>query len=161
MFSDPTFIAQVALALFIGLLIYLKVPGMIAKALDEQSLKIARELDDAQRLRSEAETLLSSFAAKRAQAEAEAKEIVERAKTEADRIAAEARQTLAEQVARRVNAAEDRIARAEAQAVNDIRAAAAEASTEAARLLLAEKLDASGRSQLFKDGLVELQGTFR
>ncbi len=161
MFSDPTFIAQLALALFVGLLVYLKVPGMITKALDEQSLKIARELDDARRLRSEAEALLASFAAKQAQAESDAKDIVERARTEAERIAAEARQTLAEQVARRVSAAQDRIARAEAQAVNDIKAAAAEASTEAARILLTERLDAGGRSKIFSAGLAELKDAFR
>jgi F-type H+-transporting ATPase subunit b len=93
--------AQVALVIFLGIVIYLKVPGMIAKSLDARASKIADELDSAKRLREEAQSLLAEYQKKRKEAEAEAAEIVAVAKREAEALAEEAKQKTADYVARR------------------------------------------------------------
>ena len=81
---DATFWAMIALFIFIGVVVYMKVPGMIAKALDERAAKIRNELDEAQRLREEAQQLLAEFQKKRKEAEKEAADMVAAAKRESD-----------------------------------------------------------------------------
>ena len=87
---DATFWALIALFIFLGVVVYLKVPGMIAKALDERAAKIRDELDEARRLREEAQQLLAEFQKKRKEAEKEAADIVAAAKREADALLEEA-----------------------------------------------------------------------
>ena len=89
-----TEIAFLALLLFIGLLVYLKVPQQIAGALDQKSQAIAHELHEARRLREEAEKLHAEYEAKRAAAESEAKAIIEAAKAQAALVAEETRQSM-------------------------------------------------------------------
>ena len=102
-------------------------PSLITSALDARAAAIAKELDEAQRLRSEAEALLSEYKKKRADAEGEAATILTEAKAEAERYAAESRTALAAQIERRGRQAEEKIAQAEAQAVAEMRALAADA----------------------------------
>ena len=83
---DATFWAMIALFIFIGVVIYMKVPGMIAKALDERAAKIRNDLDEARRLREEAQQLLVEFQKKRKEAEKEAADMVAAAKRESDLI---------------------------------------------------------------------------
>ena len=128
----------VSFILFIALLVYLKVPGMIARSLDERSAKIAKELDEARKLREEAAKLLEEFKQKQVSAEADAKAIVARAKTEAEEYAAEARRKLGEALDRRTRQAEQKIAQAEASAVKDVRNATTELAIAAAGRLIAE-----------------------
>jgi F-type H+-transporting ATPase subunit b len=133
---DATLIAALAFIVFLGLLVWAKVPGAIAKALDDQSAAISRELDEARRLRAEAEALRSSYAAQESAARAEAEAIVARAQEDAQRLRAEARSQLERTVAARAAAADARIARAEEAAVSDIRAAAANAAIQVAEDVL-------------------------
>ena len=93
---DATFIALVAFVLFFAVVIYLKVPGMVLKALDDRSQTIAKDLHDARKLREEAEKLLADYKAKQAAAEVEAKSIVEHAKEQAAAVAEETRAAMAE-----------------------------------------------------------------
>src|SRR5688572_31070492 len=87
---DATFWATAALVIFIGLMIYLKVPGMITKALDRRISKIETELAEAERLRAEAKALLEDYQRRREDAEKEAEGIVAAAREEAFRLTAEA-----------------------------------------------------------------------
>ena len=155
-----TEIAFLSLALFIGLLVYLKVPAQILGALDGQSQKIAKELHDARNLREEAEKLLAEYQAKRAAAEADAKAIVDAAKEQAAAVAEETRKSMMAAMARREEQAEDRIASAEAKAAAEVRAAAAEAAVAAAEKLIRERMSDKAQGALISDGVAELKRKF-
>lgn len=151
-----TEIAFLALVLFVGLLIYLKVPAAVMGMLDARSQTIAKDLHEARRLREEAEALLAEYEAKRAAAEAEAKAIVDAAKEQAALVAEETRQSMQAAMARREKQAEDRIKSAETKAADEVRAAAAEAAINAAEKLIREKMSASAQAALVKDGVADL-----
>ena len=127
----------VAFILFVALLVYLKVPAMVGGMLDERAAKIAKELEEARKLREEAQALLDSYKMKRNEAEAEAKAIVAQAKSDAEEYAAEARRKLAETVDRRAKQAEQKIAQAEAAALKDVRNLATDIAVAAATALSA------------------------
>ena len=152
--------AFLALALFIGLLIYLKVPAAIMGALDKRSQEIAKELHEARRLREEAEKLLAEYEAKKAAAEAEAKAIVDTAKEQAALVADETRASMQAAMARREKQAEDRIANAGAKAQEEVRAAATAAAIAAAEKLLRERVTDSAQANLIKDGVAEMKRSF-
>jgi len=155
-----TEIAFLALLLFIGLLVYLKVPQQIAGALDQKSQAIAHELHEARRLREEAEKLHAEYEAKRAAAESEAKAIVEAAKAQAALVAEETRQSMMAAMARREEQAEDRIASASAKAADEVRAAAAEAAIAAAERMIRERMTDQTQAALVADGAREMQSKF-
>lgn len=157
---SATEIAFVALLLFFGLLVYLKVPGQILSALDGRSQAIAKELHDARKLREDAEKLLAEYQAKRATAEAEAKAIVDSAKEQAAAVAEETRASMMAAMARREKQAEDRIASAETKASDEVRAAAAEAAIAAAETLLRERMTDKAQAALVSDGVAELKRKF-
>lgn len=155
-----TEIAFLALVLFIGLLVYLKVPQQIAGALDQKSQAIAHELHEARRLREEAEKLHAEYEAKRAAAESEAKAIVEAAKEQAAMVAEETRQSMMAAMARREEQAEDRIASASAKAADEVRAAAAEAAIAAAERMIRERMNDDAQAALVRDGVGEMARKF-
>jgi F-type H+-transporting ATPase subunit b len=128
-----------ALIIFIGVLVYLKVPGMAVAALDKRSAKIKADLDEARRLREEAEALLREYQRKAGEAEKEAAAIVDQAKHEATALAEEARVRIEDYVKRRTKAVESRIAQAEAQAVAEVRSRAIDVATAAASSILADE----------------------
>ena len=130
--ADPVFWVMIAFAAFIALLIYYRVPGIIAKALDARAAAIRTDLDEARRLRDEAQALLADYKKKSREAEEETKTILEEAEREGEALAAETRKNLEESVERRTKMAEAKIERAEAQAVSDVRTAAVESAIAAA-----------------------------
>jgi len=140
---------------FVMLLGYFGVHRMIGDALDGRASKIAAELDEARRLREEAEALLASYKSKAAEAEEQAARIVATARDEAEALAKEAAQRMEEYVARRTRQAEAKIAMAEAQAAGEVRAAAADAAVRAAEDVL--KAHASGdlAADLIAKGIAE------
>ena len=150
---DATFWAMIALFIFIGVVVYMKVPAMIAKALDERAAKIRNELEEAQRLRQEAQQLLAEFQKRRKEAEKEAAEMVAAAKRESDLILEDAHKKTEEYVARRAALAELKIGQAEREAINEVRSIAVDVATEAARKVLADRLDEKTSAQLFQDSL--------
>ena len=154
---DATFVALVALVLFVGLLFYLKAPAQVGKALDDRSAAIGHELREAERLRDEARALLSSAEAQKLAAEREAVSIIAHAKEQAQTLVAEAQGEHAEAMARRRRQAEERIARAEEQAEADVRAAAAESAIAAAERLLRERLGPDAHAQIVANGVRELE----
>lgn len=147
----------VAFVIFIAILAYFGVPKAIVSALDSRGEKVAQELAEARRLRVEAEKLLAEYEAKRKAAETEAASIVAAANDEAKRLAAEAEAKLNDFVARRTKSAEEKIALAESQAEAEVRAAAAEAATKAAELIIRSQVGGRTGDALFAAGLGEVK----
>lgn len=145
----------VALGFFIivGIALYRRVPAFVAGALDQRASNIAAELDEAKRLRSEAEAVLAEFKRKAANAETEAQAILTEAKADAERFAIEARANLATQIERRAKQAQDKIAQAEAHALAEIRTLAADAAAAAAEKLISTRMDGTRASALVSDSL--------
>jgi F-type H+-transporting ATPase subunit b len=154
---DATFWAFVALVIFFGIVFYMKVPGMIGKSLDERANRIRNELDEARRLREEAQQLLAEYQRKRKEAEQEASDIVAAAKREAGHLIEEAHKKTEDYVARRTALAEQKIAQAERDAVSEVRSSAVDIAVEAARSVLAGKVDAKADADLFKASVQELK----
>lgn len=150
---DNSFWATVALVIFLGIVIYLKVPGMIARSLDERAAKIRNELEEARKLREEAQQLLAEYEQKRKESESEAAEIVAAAKREAKLLAEEAKVKTEEYVARRTALAEQKIAQAERDAIAEVRSSAVDLAVDAARKILGDKVDAKTAGTLFKSSL--------
>lgn len=155
---DATFFAFVGLLLFLALVVYLKVPGMMAKSLDARADKIRGELAEAKRLREEAQHVLAEYQRKRKEAEAEAAGIVAAAEREAAMLTAEAKQKTEEFVTRRNALSEQKIKQAETEAVNAVRSAAVDLAIAAAEAVLAKKTDAAVQDSLFKGALGEVKG---
>jgi F-type H+-transporting ATPase subunit b len=141
--STGEFWVLTALIIFLAIAIRMKVPALLAAQLDKRSQEIADELEQARRLREEAQELLASYQRKQAEAMQEAETIVVQAKAEAERLAAETQANLKALVARRQQVAEDKIRQAEAQALQEVRAVAADVAVSAAQQLIAEKVDAA------------------
>jgi F-type H+-transporting ATPase subunit b len=147
----------VAFVIFLGVLAYVGVPKLIAKALDDRAARIKAELDDARKLKDEAAALLAEYQRKRTAAEAEAESIIAGAKDEAARMAAEAKAKIEEFVARRTKMAEAKIAQAEAQAAADVRAAAAEAAVAAAEKILSAEAKGALAGELIAKGIDDVR----
>ncbi|WP_419913654.1 F0F1 ATP synthase subunit B [Hoeflea sp.] len=154
---DASFWALISLILFLALIAYLKVPGMLAKSLDDRADKIRNELDEARRLREEAQQLLAEYQRKRKDAEKEASEVIAAAEHEAAGLVAEARTKTEDFVARRTAMAEQKIALAEAEAVNEVRQSAVDIAVAAAQTLIAERADEKKTAELFKASVEELK----
>ncbi|MBN9138589.1 MULTISPECIES: F0F1 ATP synthase subunit B [Phyllobacterium] len=154
---DATFWALIALVIFLALMVYLKVPGVVGKSLDGRAERIRDELEEARRLREEAQSLLAEYQRKRKEAEKEAGEIVAAAQREAHAIIEETKQKTEEYVARRNKLAEQKIAQAETEAVNDVRASAVDIAVAAAGRILKDKVDAKTSADLFKSSLSEVK----
>jgi F-type H+-transporting ATPase subunit b len=152
------FWVAVAFLLFVGLLIYMKVPGLLAKALDDRAEAIRKELDEARRLREDAQSLLADYQRKHRSAGDEASAIVDQARREAEAFAHETRTQLKDALERRTKLAEDKIARAEAQAQADVRAAAVDAALAAAEKIVRERLGGASGSSMIDEGIRELKG---
>jgi F-type H+-transporting ATPase subunit b len=135
--TAPAWVA-VAMLVVIGIMIWQKVPALIAKALDGKIASIRQQLDEAAALRAEAETLLAEAKKRDASSAADAKSIVEHAEAEAKALLAKAKTDSAELVQRRGKMAEDKIAAAERTAVAEVRARAADVAARAAAAIIAE-----------------------
>jgi F-type H+-transporting ATPase subunit b len=156
--QEPEFWVGVGFVLVIALLGWKGVPGMVGKMLDSRAAVIAAELAEARRLRDEALALMADYQKKSAGAEAEAQSIVNDARAEAQRFAAESRATLKTQIERRAQAAQDKIAQAEATAMNEIRALAANAAAGAAEKLIAARMDEKRAAQMIENSIKDLGG---
>ena len=154
--QEPESWVAVAFVIFIGVLIYVGVHKKVADALDQRGARIKAELDEARRLRDEAEQLLAAYRKKRGEAEQEAQAIVAEAQAEAERTAAEARTKMEDFVARRTKLAETKIAQAEAQALADVRAAAADAAVAAAEKILTATAKGKVAEDLIGQGIADV-----
>jgi F-type H+-transporting ATPase subunit b len=153
---DATVWVSIAMLVFIGILVWKKVPAMITAGLDAKIASIRSQLDEAAQLRAEAEALKAEYAAKIAGADAEAAAIKDRADAEADALMEKAKADTTALIARRKKMAEDRIGAAEAAALGEVRAAAARAASEAAAGLIAAKHDAGADKALVDKAIKSL-----
>ncbi len=154
---DATFWALVGLIIFLGIIAYVKVPAMIAGALDKRADQIRNELEEAKKLREEAQQLLAEYQRKRKEAESEAESILSAAEREATLLRADAKAKTEEYVTRRTAMAEQKIRQAEADAINEVRASAVDLAIVAAERLIAAKVDSKASGELFKSSLGELK----
>jgi F-type H+-transporting ATPase subunit b len=145
---------------FLGLLAYLGAHRKIIAAIDQRQARIKSELDDARRLREEAQALLAEFERKGREAESEAEAIIASAKAEAERLAVEAKARTEDFVARRTKMAEAKIVQAEAQALADVRSAAAEAAVAAAEKILATAAKGKVGEDLLAKGIEDVRKKF-
>ncbi|WP_019220591.1 F0F1 ATP synthase subunit B [Bartonella senegalensis] len=150
-----TFWAFVGLVLFLALLVYFKVPEMALRHLDARAKRIKDELDEALRLREEAQEVLAEYQRKHAEAEKDAQEIIAAAKREVESIVSQARMKTEEYVKNRNKLAEQKIAQAEADAIRMVSSSAIDLAVSAARELIEKELDAHKANQLIKESLVE------
>ncbi len=141
---DNTFWALVGLIIFFVVVIYMGLPRAITGMLDARIKKIESDLNEAKRLREEAQALLADYGRKRKDAENEAASIITAAQEDAERMRAEAEESLKDMVVRRTKAVEDKIAHAEAQALAEVRSRSADVAIEAARVLLAKQMTENG-----------------
>ena len=142
--------------LFLGVLVYYGVHAKILTALDARIAGVKKELADAEKLRDEAQTLLASFEKKRKDAEVEAAGIVAQAKQEAELLAKESQARLTDYIARRTKQAQEKIAMAEAQATQDVRAAAADAAVKAAEIVLKAETKGPAGAGLVDQGIKDI-----
>jgi len=157
MFADPETWVAIAFVVLMGVFAWLGVHRTMLTALDHRSERIKAEIDDARRLKDDAAQVLAEYKAKRAAAEREAADIVTNARAEAERIAADAKTRMEDFVARRTKTAESKIALAEAQAVADVRAAAADAAVTAATTILSQSVKGQVADDLLAKGIAEVR----
>ncbi len=151
--ANTDFIVTLAFILFIGILFYFGVPGLVGGMLDKRAADIQGELDEARKLREDAQSLLASYERKAREVEAQAEQIVTHAKEEARVAAEQAKADITAQVARRLQAAEDRIASAEASALREVKDRAAEVAVAAAADVIREGMSEAERARMVDDAI--------
>lgn len=154
---DTYFWTTIALLSFFALLLYFKVPALIAKSLDDRSNAIRKELEDAKKLREEAQKLLSDYKLRSLNAEKLANEIITQAENEAKNATIEARRTLKEELDRRSKSLEEKIARAERQAIEEVRSFAVDVALSTVEKIVQTKLSEQEAKSLIDSGLQELK----
>src|SRR5882762_9726764 len=148
MFTEPETWVAIAFVILMVLFAYLGIHRTVLTALDHRAERIKAELDEARRLKEDAAKLLAEYKTKRSSAEREAEEIIANARSEAERIAVEAKAKMEDFVARRTKTAESKIALAEAQALADVRAAAA---------ILSQSVKGEIADELLAKGIAEVR----
>jgi len=149
-----------ALAIFFVILIVARVPVNIWKSLGDTGAAVRAELDEAVRIRTEAQELLNRIKADRLKAEQKAREIIALAEEEAQLMAADARIKLEDNIKRREALAERKIAQAEAQAAADVKAAAADLAAQLAETVLLERVQKGGADVLVDKAIGQIEGRF-
>jgi F-type H+-transporting ATPase subunit b len=163
--AEPSFLGinpggwvAVAVLLVFALLIWKKVPGAVGRALDSRIALIRDQLAEAEALRKEAEALKAEYEQKAASVDKDRQALLERARHEADEIVAKAKTDAEALIERRTRMAEDKIAAEERSAVEQLRAAAADAATKAAAKIIADRHDAASDAKLVDQAIKEIAG---
>ena len=155
--QDSSFWVLLAFIIVVGIFIRAGAHKAIASGLDKRAQKIADEINEARKMREEAQELLAQYQRRQREAEDEAAAIIEQAKKDAKRMAAEARDKISEQMTRRTKAMEDKIARAEAQAISEVRSQAADLAVAAAREIIRERMDSGAQSAIIDKAIAGLR----
>lgn len=151
--GNSDFVVLIAFLVFVGVLVYFKVPGMIGGLLDKRAETISNELDQARALREEAQTLLAEFERKQQDVQEEAGRIVAQAKADAEAAAVQAKADLETSIARRLKAAEEQIASAEEGAVREVRDRAVRVAVAAAGDVIAKGMTEADTAALVEESL--------
>ena len=151
--KNTDFVVSIAFLIFVGILLYFKVPALVGGMLDKRADSIKSELDEARALREEAQALLASYERKQKEVQAQADRIVASAKEEAQNAAVAAKDEIARSITRRLAAAEEQIASAEANAVKEVRDQAIIVAVGAAKEVLAKQMDAKAAGALIDESI--------
>ncbi len=154
---DATFFALVALVLFLGIVLWAGAHKKAGAALDARAAQIDKDINDARRLREDAEALLAEYKQKKLDAEKEAAGIIAQAKSDAASYAEDAKKKLADALTRRTKQATNKIAQAEAAAVKEVRAAATDRAIAAATRLIAESAKGKGGEKQIADSIAAVK----
>lgn len=155
-YLDATFWVLVCVLSFLAILLFKGAFKAMGKALDDRAVQIEADLNEARRLREEAQTLLASYQRKQKEAEEQAEGIIAQARKDAESMAARSRAELQDRLERRASQAEAKIANAEAQALAEVRAKAAERAVAGAEDLLRSNMSAADHTSMVKDGIAGL-----
>ncbi len=155
---NTDFVVLIAFLLFVGVLLYLKVPALLGGQLDKRAAGIQSELDEARALREEAQAVLASYERKQKEVKEQADRIVEHAKAEAAAAAEAAKADLKRSIANRLAAAEDQIASAQASAVKEVRDRAIAVAVAAAGDVVAKKMTAAEANSLIDAAIGDVEG---
>jgi F-type H+-transporting ATPase subunit b len=158
MLHEAEFWVAVAFVIFMAIAWKMGAFKSLLSSLDSRAKRIRAELDEARRLREEAAAVLADYQRRRGEAEREAEDLVASAREEAERIAREAHERMADFVTRRTAAAEAKIAQAEVQAQQQVRAAAADAAVRISEEVLREEMRAGAGQSLITSSLGEIRG---
>jgi F-type H+-transporting ATPase subunit b len=150
----------IGFVIFLGVLVYMGAHRRVIDGIDRRQARIKAELEEAVRLREEAQAVLAEFERKGHEAEAEAASIIASAQAEAERLAAEAKARMEDFVVRRTKMAEAKIAQAEAQALADVRAAAADTAVAAAEKILSAAAKGKVAEDLLAKGIEDVKKKF-
>ncbi|WP_424832615.1 F0F1 ATP synthase subunit B [Ruegeria sp.] len=154
--GNTDFVVTLGFIVFIAVLFYFKVPGMIGGALDNRAEGIKSELDEARALHEEARSLLASYERKQREVQTQADAIVAAAKEDAALAAEQAKVDLEKSIARRLAAAQDQIASAEASAVKEVRDQAITVAVSAANAVLAKQMTATQANKLIDAAIADV-----
>ena len=160
LFADPEFWVLIAAVIFVAA-VWKPARKAVLGSLDERGARIRAELDEAQKLREEAEQLLAQYQQREREAAAEAEAIVAHAREEAERIAAQSARDLDEALVRRQRLAEERIAQAEAKALDEVRAVAVDVAIGAAREVIVSQIDEQRGAALLDAAIAALPQRLR
>lgn len=155
--STPEFWVAVSFVGFVLLIMYFKVPAQMGALLDDRADKIRNELDEARRLREEAQAMLAEFERKQRDAQKEAESIITLAKQEAEALAKETREKLKDSLERRGKIAEEKIARAEEQALSEVRSVAVNVAIAAAEQIIESKMTPAASKKLVDQSIKDLK----
>jgi F-type H+-transporting ATPase subunit b len=154
---EAEFWVAVSFVIFIAVMAYFGVHKLMVKGIDDRRDRIKAELDEARRLKEEAQALLAQYERKKQEAEREAEAIIKSAMAEVERMASEAKTKTEDFVARRTKMAENKIAQAEAQAIADVRSSAADAAVAAAQSLLSRLVKGKVADDLISKGVDDVR----
>lgn len=154
--KNTDFVVLLGFLVFVGILLWKKVPALIGKLLDDRAEGIQNELDEARALREEAQSILASYERKQREVQEQADAIVAQAKIDAETAAEKAKADLKDSIARRLAAAEEQIGAAEAAAVREVRNTAVTVAIGAASDVVAKKMTAADANKLIDDAIADL-----
>jgi len=158
--ADAEFWVLLAVVIF-AVAVWKPMRRAVVGGLDERAARIGAELDEAKKLRDDAEQLLAQYQQKQREAAAEAEAMIAHAREEAVRIAAQSARDLEDALTRRQRLAEERIAQAETKALDEIRAAAVDAAIGAARAVIVEEMDEARGGALLDAAIAALPQRLR
>ena len=154
--ANTDFVVLLGLLVFIGILVYFKVPSLLGGMLDGRAEGIKTEIDEARKLREDAQKLLASYERKQKEVQAQADRIVADAKEEAAAASAQAQADLATSVERRLAAAKEQIGSAEAAAIKEVRDQAVQIAVAASRDIIGAQMTAKEGNALIDDGIAQV-----
>lgn len=155
--SNTDFVVSIGFVVFIGILLYYKVPGLLGRMLDNRAAQIKAELEEARALRDEAKAVLAAYEKKQKDVQEQSERIVASAKEEAMNAAAQAKADLKASIARRLAAAEEQIASAEASAIREVREKAIAVAVAAAGDVLSKQMTAEGAAASIDAAIAQVE----